>query len=288
MRCFVTVANELSFTAAAEHLNMAQPALSRALRQLEDHFGSRLFDRTTRRVRLTAFGRAFLPEAVAVLEQFARAERIGREMGRGMRGQIRIGYTEFVAHDTLAPLLQRFTCERPNVQLDLHNMGTEQQRVALSESEIDFAIMVGPFVVSDIATHRVRNDDLVVLMPDGHRLAAKDAITVADLREEPLVVGQESSWRIYRRLIFREFARSRITPRITQEAPTPSAIMSLVAAGMGLTIFPRTYSETFASHMVCRPYLGEETSLEIICAWNKSRPNPLLTALVQALPPTAG
>jgi DNA-binding transcriptional LysR family regulator len=285
LRCFVVVADELSFTAAAEHLNMAQPALSRAIKELEAHLGARLLDRDTRNVRLTTFGREFLPEAQAVLERFDRAERVGRDMGRGIRGKIKIGYTTFVAHDPIAPLLRKFTLCRPDVSIDLHNMGTEQQRNALIGRSIDIAFMVGPFSIPNISTRMVKNDDLIVVMPLEHRLANHVSITATDLSAESLIMGRESSWSVYRRRIFREFTRLGVSPRITQEAPTPSAIMALVSAGMGVTIFPRAYSESFAGHLTRRPFEANYNTIEIICAWIRNDENPLLAALLDDLPP---
>lgn len=173
LRCFAAVADELSFTAAAARLNMAQPALTRAIRQLEDQLEARLLDRDTRNVRLTKIGSAFLPEARAALNQLAHAERTGREMARGMLGHLKIGYTTFVAHDVLAPQLKQFNISRPNIRITLSNMGTEQQRIALVEREIDIAFMLGPFSIPTIEVRLIQTDPLVVVMPKGHRLAKK-------------------------------------------------------------------------------------------------------------------
>lgn len=288
LRCFAAVADELSFTAAAARLNMAQPALTRAIRQLEEQLGARLLDRNTRNVRLTKIGYAFLSEARAALDQLAHAERAGREMARGMLGHVKIGYTTFVAHDVLAPLLRQFNIGRPNIRITLSNMGTEQQRIALVERDIDVAFMLGPFSIPTIEVHWLRTDPLVVVMPKGHRLAKKKSLFASDLQEEPLVVGTESSWSVYRRLIFSEFYRLNVSPVISQEAPTPSAIIALVTAGMGLTIFPKAYSENFARHLVQRPLAGEQNAMNIVCAWNQADTNPALQAMLRYLPAITG
>lgn len=284
LRCFVAVADELSFTAAAARLNMAQPALTRAIRQLEDQLEARLLDRDTRNVRLTKIGSAFLPEARAALNQLAHAERTGRQMARGMLGHLKIGYTTFVAHNVLAPLLRKFNTDRPNIRFTLFNMGTEQQRSALVEREIDLAFMLGPFSIPTVAVRSVQTDPLVVIMPKGHHLAKRKSLTACDLKGEPLVVGDESSWSVYRRLIFSEFCRLNVPPLISQEAPTPSAIIALVKAGLGLTIFPQSYSEGFAQSVTRCPLAGEESAMNVICAWNRADTNPALQAMLQYLP----
>jgi DNA-binding transcriptional LysR family regulator len=283
IRCFVAVADELSFTAAAQRLNMAQPALTRSIKQLEEHLSARLLDRDTRNVRLTEIGHAFLKEARKALDQIARAEQVGREMARGQMGQIKIGYVTYIAQDFLAPLLKRFRMDRPNIRIELVNMGTEQQRAALVERTIDMGFMLGPFSVPGIATYQIREEQLVVVMPDDHRLAQKEAISASDLRGEQLVIGSESMWSVYRRILFSEFDRLGVSPRISQEAPTPSALFALVNAGMGLTIFPQVPNQYLTSHMVIRPFTMEQNTMSTVCAWNKANTNAALHALLACL-----
>jgi len=284
LRCFVAVANELSFTAAAARLNMAQPALTRAIKQLEDHLEAHLLYRDTRNVRLTEIGHAFLKEAQAALEQITRAERVGREMARGELGQIRIGYMAFLSQDFLAPLLKRFSLQRPNVRVELFNLGTEQQRAALVDHTIDVGLMLGPFSIAGIASRELREEQLVVVMPQDHPLAALELVTANDLRGEKLVVGSESMWSVYRRAVFSEFDRLGISPQIAQEAPTTSAVLALVAAGLGLTIFPLSPTLHLTSQMtVLRPFAMGQGKMTTICAWNKINPNPSVAALLDCI-----
>lgn len=284
LRCFVAVADELSFTAAAARLNTAQPALTRAIKQLEDHIGARLLDRDTRHVRLTEIGHAFLEQARAALDQLARTERVGREMSRGQLGQIKIGYMTFIAQDFLAPLLKRFSLDRPNIRIELYNMGTEQQRGALVDRSIDIGFMLGPFSISGITTCLVRDEDLVVAMPDDHPLTRHDYLTPHDLHGEKLVMGSERMWSVYRRIIFSEFDRLGVSPLIAQEAPTQSAVFALVGAGMGVTIYPRAPSQYLTDRLALRPFVMEHEIMQTICAWNKASPNPAVRALLDYLP----
>ncbi|MFC5394515.1 LysR substrate-binding domain-containing protein [Bosea vestrisii] len=112
----------------------------------------------------------------------------------------------------------------------------------------------------------------------------KKFLLASDLKGEPLVVGTESSWSVYRRLIFSEFHRLNVPPLISQEAPTPSAIIALVKAGLGLTIFPKSYSDNFAQSLVRCPLVGEQSAMNVICAWNRADINPALQAMLQYLP----
>lgn len=284
LRCFVAVADELSFTAAAARLNMAQPALTRSIKQLEDHIHARLLDRDTRNVRLTDIGRAFVEHARAALDQLARTERIGREMARGQLGQIKIGYMTFLAQDFLAPLLKQFSVGRPDIRIELYNMGTEQQRTALVDRAIDIGFMLGPFAIEGIASHPIRDEELVVVIPDDHPLAGHDCLTPHHLHGEKLVMGSEGMWSVYRRILFSEFDRLSVSPLIVQEAPTQSAVFALVGAGMGVTIYPRGPSRFFTEKMTVRPFVMEHGKMQTICAWNSAGTNPAIGALLEHLP----
>ncbi|MGN6467860.1 MAG: LysR family transcriptional regulator [Rhizobiaceae bacterium] len=283
LRCFVAVADELSFTAAAHHLNMAQPALTRSIKQLEQELDARLLDRNTRNVRLTEIGHAFLGEARKVLDQIVRAERVGREMARGQIGQIRIGYVTYIAQEFLAPLLKRFNQHRPNIRIELLNMGTEQQRTALVERTVDLGFMLGPFSTPGIQTCRIRDEQLVVIMPDDHRLAQQEMVTALDLHGEQLVIGSEAMWNVYRQIIFSEFDRFGVSPNISQEAPTVSAMFALVSAGMGLAILPRGPTHYLTSRMVLRPFMMQQNTICTVCAWNRDNSNAAVQALLDCL-----
>lgn len=283
LRCFVAVADELSFTAAASRLNIAQPALTRSIKQLEVHINARLFIRDTRNVRLTEVGRAFLEQARMALDQLARTERIGHEMARGQIGQIKIGYITFIAQDFLAPLLKRFSLDKPDVRIELFNMGTEQQRAGLVDRTIDIGFMLGPFSISGIATCTVRDEELVVVMPDDHRLASHSFITPHDLQGENLVMGSESMWSVYRRIIFTEFDRLGVSPLVAQEAPTQSAVFALVGAGMGVTIYPQGPSRYLTDQLTQRPFVMDCKKMQTICAWSKPHTNPAVRVLIEHL-----
>ncbi|QOF75718.1 LysR family transcriptional regulator (plasmid) [Aminobacter sp. SR38] len=283
LRCFVAVADELSFTAAAARLHMAQPALTRSIKQLEVHINARLLARDTRNVRLTEIGHAFLEQARAALDQLARTERIGHEMARGQLGQVKIGYMTFIAQDFLAPLLRRYSLDRPDIRIELFNMGTEQQRAALVDRAIDVGFMLGPFSIAGVATCTIRDEDLVVAMPDDHPLTHLEAITPLDLQGEKLVMGSESMWSVYRRIIFAEFDRLGVSPQIAQEAPTQSAVFALVGAGMGVTIYPRGPSRYLTDRFALRPFVMEHKKMQTICAWNKAHANPAVSALLDHL-----
>ena len=288
LRCFVAVAERLNFTAAATSLNLAQPALSRTIKELETHLGAPLLVRDTRNVRLTDIGKFFLEEARQALNHVSRAEHIARGMARGELGRLTIGYTTFVGHDLLAPLVKQFRQGQPNVRIELSNAPSDRQRVALLEQKTDIALTLGPCSIPGIASIPIREEPLAVVMPGDHPLAEKTAVTVADLRGEKLIMGSESMWSVYRRTILSEFEREGVPPQIAFEAPTTEIIFSLVSAGMGLTVFPMSYSQYQSQQypenfVACRPFAAKESKILIICAWGKDNPNPALPAMLRCM-----
>lgn len=288
LRCFVAVADHLNFTRAAASLNMAQPALTRTINQLEDRLGAPLLSRDTRNVRLTAIGQLVLEEARKTLTQALRTERLGREMALGQTGQLNIGYTAFVVADPLAPLLRQFSVLKPNVRIELNNNPTELQLPALLNASVDAALMLGPISIPGVLTCKIREEPLSVVMPRDHVLAEKDAITASDLHKVKLVVGTENQWSVYRRAIFSEFDRCGVLPRISQEAPTPEAIFWLVTADLGVTIFPTSYAHHLAQAysadlMSVRPFVTQKSGLSTLCAWRKDNLNPVLPTFIQCL-----
>ena len=288
LRCFVAVAERLSFTAAAASLNLSQPALSRTIKDLETHLGAALLVRDTRNVRLTEIGRYFLDEARQALSHVSRAEFGAREMALGELGRLRVGYTTFVSHDILGPLIKAFRLVKPKVRIELSNTPSDQQRVALLERKTDVALTLGPCSIPGIVSIPIREEPLVVVMPGDHPLVEKTAVTVTDLRDEKLIMGDESMWGLYRRTIFSIFDREGIPPQISFEPPTTGVMFSLVGAGMGLTIFPMGFSryqikQYPENHIVSRPFAVENSMVYIICAWGKDNPNPALPALLRCM-----
>lgn len=287
MRYFITVADELNFTRAAARLNVAQPALTRAIKKLEAALGAHLLIRDTRNVCLTEFGNAFLVEARLALTQVSRAERLGREMALGRIGQIRIGYTAFVEYDLLAPILKRFRQTSPNVRIELNNLPSERQRAALLEGTVDSALILGPLSIPRISTCHIRDEPLAVVMPRGHRLGERETLTASDLRGEELIMGTENMWSMYRQGLFSEFYDCGVLPRISMEAPTPTAVLALVGAGIGLTIFPMTYSQHLVKQFQdnrwdLRPFITRKCKFTIVCAWSTDNKNPVLRSFLDS------
>src|SRR5438067_1458922 len=141
LRCFVAVAEELHFSRAAERLNMTQPPLSRQIRLLEHHVGVGLLERNSRNVRLTAAGKAFLPEATRILRMAEEAAFTARRAARGEQGSLAIGFTSASGYSLLPEVVRRVRERCPGVSLNLKELVSTAQVEALNAGEIDLGLM---------------------------------------------------------------------------------------------------------------------------------------------------
>lgn len=283
LRCFVAVAEELSFSRAAERLHIAQPALTRVIKRLEERLGGRLFDRDTRNVSLTYLGQALLDDVKAALAGLDSVESKAREVVEGRIDVVRVAYMNFVTHDILGAVLNSFQSASPRTRIELNYMGTLEQRAALREQQIDVAFMIGPFSAPRIASLTMRKEEIMVVMRSDHPLASRADIAPKDLERVPIILGTVELWSVYRQYLFAIFERYDMVPCIAQEVPTPAAIFSLVSAGVGVTLFPRSAKLYYHDGLVLRRFSIEGPTMTTICAWNTQNVKPAVTELLSRM-----
>lgn len=272
LSAFVAVAEELNFHRAAQRLGMAQPGVSRVIQELEDRLGVSLLERTTRKVALTETGRYFLEEAQTILSRFDMAERTVRQLASGTKAILRIGYTTITGHSLVPKIARQFRLDNPDVRLELTYMTSPMQRDCILQDQIDLGFIEGSFQSSEIDTRAVTRHALVALLPPKHPLAAKDALTVADLASEPLVLGTSEEWPTFRRILVDMFQSHGQVLTVGQEASSLTGILGLVTAGVGITVFCGMPSFC-GSHAVMPRRIETEvpTIVETHIAWRRAR-----------------
>src|SRR5947209_5412141 len=186
LRYFVAVAEELSFRGAAEKLHMAQPPLSAQIKGLEQELRVRLFERTTRTVRLTHAGRVFLEEARSVLAASAQAEQRARDAQHGLAGTLRVGIIAPVAGAWLAAILRRFRQRFPGVQLSLFDLTSTEQLRRLRVGELDAGLLRPPVGFPQLDYQFVDESQQVLALPTGHPLARKRKLDWKDFHNVEL------------------------------------------------------------------------------------------------------
>jgi DNA-binding transcriptional LysR family regulator len=188
---FAVVAEELNFGRAAERLHIVQSAVSQQVRRLEHELGGELFDRTTRRVALTEFGRAFLPWARAVIEAEERARAFAYEFPRRPVTRLRVGSATGLGR-RLRRALVDFSESCPDVDVELLNLPAGERLRAVRDGVLDVAVVRGPASDDGLRLEPVWDDELLVVLPAGHELAGPGPVDLAALAAIPLRLVERS------------------------------------------------------------------------------------------------
>lgn len=251
LRYFVALAEELSFTRAAQRLHVSQPPLSLQISQLEAELGAQLFTRTSRRVELTRAGHAFLDEARAVLERIESARQRVGAIGQGQAGRIDVGLSGSHFLGPFPQALARYRQSHPGVVVHLHEIQPSQQLAALRDKRIDVSISRTP-VHDDVLTSTLLWPDPVqAALPPGHPLVARRTLTLRDLRSEPFVMlRRESS--AHAEYLMQCCVQAGFAPRVAQSAVELPAILSLVSVGLGVALVPSSLGGLFGSRVAMR------------------------------------
>jgi len=267
-RYFVAAAEELHFARAAEKLGIAQPALSQQIKSLEEQLGARLFHRAKRRVELTEIGVAFLQETRATLVNAEKAVRIARDMARGEAGQIDIGLVGSVIYDSrFTHQLKLYSKEHPGVRISLHEMPPLMQIEAIHSQHIDIAITREPIPASaldDVEHFILSTQQLVVALPEEHRLSGHVAVKLGDLADDDFLAFNDSPGVAMGQALLDQCRNAGFEPRITQRVSGIATLISLIAAGFGVSLVAETISHLRLPGVCYRPLKGMEAASNLI------------------------
>ncbi len=278
LQAFVAVAEELHFGRAAERLHLAQPHLSRTVRSLERELGADLFRRTTRKVELAPAGTVLLPHARALLARAEEARAAVTAARDGRSGRVRISFAGPSAHAAVGQLARAVREQHPLVDLEFlpGRYGTTAI-TELLDGESDLALVRFVAPPAGVASRGVARERCVVALPVGHRLAEADTVSIADLRDEPLVAFPDSFGSAVRTMLVEQCRAAGFTPRFAQTAPDSWTCVALASAGVGLHF-------TTASAVAHLPLDGVRVReladplpmIEVFLAWRRDDDSPVL------------
>ncbi|MFG1955218.1 LysR family transcriptional regulator [Micromonospora sp. NPDC048830] len=286
LACFIAVAEELHFGRAAERLRMTQPPLSRQIQLLERHLGAPLLDRSSRSVRLTPAGRAFLDDARRILRDTERATLAVRQIGAGTSGTLRIGFTAGSAHSGLQDVLQLARAELPSVAVDLRELVTQKQHEALSEGAIDLGIARPASRPPHLSFRALYEEPFVAAVPVGHPLSSGDEpLPLTALHQINAVMYSPIDSRYFHDLLTRAFSDLGVIPQAVQHLSQIHSMLALVQAGWGLALVPRSATRMRFEGVRYRPLRADvplKASLELV--WRSANDSPALLRLLELLP----
>lgn len=237
LQVFHAVARLLSFTKAAEVLHMTQPAVTFQIRQLEDQFDTRLFDRAHNRVSLTEAGHAAFEYAEKIFEKYSEMENAVREITGNISGSLTLGASTTISEYMLPALLGDFNKENPEVLLRLRVSNTEGVVSMIENNVIDLGIVEGPVTNKNLLVEICQKDDLVVVVPTNHELTKLKKVSVEELLKYPFICREEGSGT--RNVIagyLQSEGVSKHALRACLELGSPEAVKGAIEAGMGISV----------------------------------------------------
>lgn len=272
-RTFIAVAETLSFSGAAQRLNIAQSAISRVVAEMEADLRVPLLSRTTRSVALTPAGRLLLNECREVVAHFDRWTRRARRFADGTAGSISIASNDFAFQAEVPRLLRRFRATYPEVAVRFYNKSRDVVLGLLDSGEVEVGFVMGPITHPRYQTTISASYRMMCLVHRGHRFAKRESVAIEELAEEPLILGQ-SGWRAYRNFIDRAFETAAKPLRVSYEVEDSVVIYGLVASGYGITLYPDCHVHVRPADVVSIPITGFCEEIQTVAVWLERQLSP--------------
>ncbi|WP_166874716.1 LysR family transcriptional regulator [Salinibacterium sp. ZJ450] len=284
LQAFVAVAQELHFGRAAERLNMTQPPLSRQIQSLERQLEAQLFDRSTRSVRLTAAGRAFLVEAQRILALAQTASDSARRAASGVSGSVHIGFTSVVGHAHLSAILRSAAERLPDVELVLHEMVTAAQLDGLAIGAIDLGLGRPSLGDPELSYRELPRERLVLAVPADSPLPGARGISMSDLDQLNFIMYNPEESRYFYDHLTWIFSVHGVKPTYVQRIAQVHTMMGLVEAGIGAALVPDS-TRGWAPSGVRLIDIADLGNFPIAShlVWRRDSTNPALGSLLEVL-----
>lgn len=247
---FLETARLKSFTRAAESLYLSQPAISKAIRQLEEELGATLFDRIGKRIELTDAGRVVMEQAQAITQSFSSLSAKLGDLAELKSGQIRIGLPPMVGSSFFPKVIGAFHNRYPDVTLQVFEDGAKKIESDVANGQLDIGVVVLPLAFDVFDSFQFAEERLNLIVPQSHLLAGAPSARLEDLAQENFVFFRED-FTLHDRII-NECLQAGFQPRIVYESSQWDLISEMVAAGLGVALLPET---------ICRQASGKAVSV---------------------------
>jgi DNA-binding transcriptional LysR family regulator len=285
LRAFLAVAEELHFGRAAERLHMAQPPLSRTIQHLERELNTRLFERNTRSVRLTASGRALLVSAQEVMHSLRRAAESVRDAAEGETGLVRIVFSGISTYPLVAALARSLRASKPGIQLELSSQtfALPAMRLLINR-ETDLALGRWDVIPAGIAEETVMRDSLVVAVPLTSPIADRPVVSFVDLKEEKFISLPPYEGSVMPERLQRLARVAGFVPDVVQIAPDTQSALVLVSAGIGSHVTLASVARNVRDeNFRFIPIPEVDAEVDLTAAWRAQDTSPALRIVLEHL-----
>lgn len=280
LRYFLAVADTLSFRRAAEQLHIAQPALTRQIKALEEGMRVRLFERDSHHVALTTAGVVVREHARSILSAIDNAVESARVAATGEFGSLRIGFASHAAYEYLPLITRSFRNQFPGVAVRLQRYSAVQQFDLLHSETFDVAILRPLYADPLISSRVLVRSPFVAALPEGHRLLEGDALRLTDLADETFITLPSRKGPNYQAQILGFCLDSGFRPHSVLEVEDVQAIVGMVASGFGVAIVPASVSNLHIRGVQYRTLLDLDSSADYVVAWRRKAANPFIVRFV--------
>ncbi len=285
-RYFIAVAECLNFRKAAQQLHVAQPPLSRQIRQLEDYLGVALFVRDKRKVELTKAGHAFLEEARKLIVQAGHAADVARHAQKGEFSTIKIGIASGLG-GVVSKVVFEHRRRFPTIEIECRDVFSNFQNEALRRSEIDVGFLRPPVDQVSLECELLYEEEFVAILPKSHRLAKRRSLRLKDIAEEPLIMFDRTfSTGLYDKIVGM-FSRQGFTPHliVTHVEAHEEAGAIMVASGKAIFVGAGAIVNRAVSGLeLASVHLNEpEAKIEVYVAWRKREDSTTVLAFLDSV-----
>jgi DNA-binding transcriptional LysR family regulator len=283
LRYFVAVGEEQHYRRASRRLRVAQPALSRQIRELEEEVGFKLFDRLPRGVRLSAAGSLFLEDARRILQAVNEATARAARVARGQSGTLRVGFPENASwHGAVPDSFRRFRERQPDAELQLQPTASLEQVDAIRSGRLDAGFVnFMPDVDPDLDQLPVAVQHIELAAPKRHPLVKLKKLSLRDLMGASFIwFPRRASPALYDRLMHECYRGGLTSPRIVQEGLNEATILSLVSTGLGVGWVLGSARWRCPETVTILPVVDLNVPLTLVLAWRRDNTSPLLARFI--------
>ncbi|MDP3071091.1 MAG: LysR family transcriptional regulator [Opitutaceae bacterium] len=280
---FREVARRRHFRQAAEALGVAQPALSRAIAQLETALDADLLNRTRRGVEITPAGQLLLERLEPLFRHLTAVQRDLRALADGQTGHVRVAFTGLAMATVLPPIIREFHQRHPGIRLELTESPTSAQLTALQAGDIACGFFHPDAPTPGLRTQLLLKERNGVLLPAAHALAKRPSLSLRKLAETPFVLFPRTHNPGFYDRILAAFASSGITPRIAEEVWPRTNAVGLVRGGLGATFMTPSEAQHLPPEIVFRPLTGPAPESRLVLGWRADTEPPAALAAFLAV-----